>query len=144
MNVFFNASFGAQRLNLVRFAMNSQVGASMFVTDADYLGLVGKEMPTLGASNKNYGNSTKWLENADYFRCQNLSIAYNLPRSAVKGICDLRFSFSVQNLFTITGYKGNDPAGASFSSSHVDVNNGLDMGSYPNPRTFTFGVRMTF
>ena len=144
MNVFFNAAFGAQRLNLVRFAMNSQVGASMFVTDADYLGLVGKEMPTLGASNKNYGNSTKWLENADYFRCQNLSIAYNLPRSAVKGICDLRFSFSVQNLFTITGYKGNDPAGASFSSSHVDVNNGLDMGSYPNPRTFTFGVRMTF
>ena len=50
----------------------------------------------------------------------------------------------MQNLFTITGYKGNDPAGASFSSSHVDVNNGLDMGSYPNPRTFTFGVRMTF
>lgn len=31
-NVFFNAAFGAQRLNLVDFAMNSMVGASMFVT----------------------------------------------------------------------------------------------------------------
>ena len=59
-------------------------------------------------------------------------------------MADFRFSFSVQNLFTISGYKGNDPAGASFSSSHVDRNNGLDMGSYPNPRTFTLGVRMTF
>ena len=143
-NVFFNASFGAQRLNLVRFAMNSQVGASMFVTDKDYIGLIGKEMPSLGAQNKNYGNSTKWLEDADYFRCQNVSIAYTLPRTKVGNVADLRFSFSVQNLFTITGYKGNDPAGASFSSSHVDVNNGLDMGSYPNPRTFTLGVRMTF
>ena len=143
-NVFFNASFGAQRLNLVRFAMNSQVGASMFVTDKDYIGLIGKEMPSLGAQNKNYGNSTKWLEDADYFRCQNVSIAYTLPRTKVGNVADLRFSFSVQNLFTFTGYKGNDPAGASFSSSHVDVNNGLDMGSYPNPRTFTLGVRMTF
>ena len=143
-NVFFNASFGAQRLNLVRFAMNSQVGASMFVTDKDYIGLIGKEMPSLGAQNKNYGNSTKWLEDADYFRCQNVSIAYTLPRTKLGNVADLRFSFSVQNLFTITGYKGNDPAGVSFSSSHVDVNNGLDMGSYPNPRTFTLGVRMTF
>lgn len=143
-NVFFNAAFGAQRLNLVRFAMNSQVGASMFVTDKDYLANVGKDMPTLGSQNKNYGNSTKWLENADYLRCQNVSIAYTLPRSQTGNVADFRFSFSVQNLFTISGYKGNDPAGASFSSSHVDRNNGLDMGSYPNPRTFTLGVRMTF
>ncbi len=26
----------------------------------------------------------------------------------------------------------------------VDNNNGIDMGVYPNPRTFTFGVRMNF
>ena len=142
-NVFFNAAFGAQRLNLVDFAMNSMVGASMFVTAKDHFDNVGKTMPTPGATNSNYGNSSKWLENADYLRCENISIAYTLPRKVTK-FADIRFSLSAQNLFTITGYKGIDPAGASFSANSVDVDNGMDMGAYPNPRTSTLGVRMNF
>ena len=142
-NVFCNAAFGAKRLNLVRYAMNSSVGASMFVTDKDYFSNVGITMPSLDAENKTYGNSDKWLENANYFRCENISIGYNIPRSTIK-FADLRVTLSCQNLFTITSYKGMDPAGASFSDSNVDNNNGLDMGAYPNPRTFTLGVRMTF
>lgn len=143
-NVFFNAAFGAQRLNLVRFAMNSMVGASRFVTDKDYFSNVGVTMPSLDAEeNKNYGNSSKWLEDANYFRCENISIAYTLPKKIAK-FADIRFQLSAQNLFTITKYKGNDPAGASFSAKNVDRDNGLDMGSYPNPRTITLGVRMNF
>lgn len=142
-NIFFNAAFGAQRLNLVDFAMNSMVGASRFVTAKDHLDNIGITMPSMGASNSNYGNSSKWLENADYLRCENLSVAYTFPRSQTK-FADIRLSFSAQNLFTITGYKGIDPAGASFSANGVDVNNGMDMGAYPNPRTFSVGVRMTF
>ena len=142
-NAFFNAAFGAKRLNLVRYAMNSEVGASMFVTDKDYFSEVGKTMPTIGAENKTYGNSDKWLENANYFRCENISVAYTFPRKQTK-FADVRLSISAQNLFTITGYKGMDPAGASFSEHNVDNNNGLDMGAYPNPRTFTFGVRLNF
>lgn len=142
-NVFFNAAFGAQRLNLVDFAMNSMVGASMFVTAKDYFVNVGKTMPTPGVTNSNYGNSSKWLENADYLRCENISVAYTLPRKVTK-FADIRFSLSAQNLFTITGYKGIDPAGASFSANSVDVDNGMDMGAYPNPRTITVGVRMNF
>ena len=83
------------------------------------------------------------LENADYFRCENISIGYTFPRSVLK-FADLRLTLSCQNLFTITSYKGMDPAGASFSDKNVDNNNGIDMGVYPNPRTFTFGVRMNF
>ena len=142
-NVFFNAAFGAQRLNLVDFAMNSMVGASMFVTAKDYFVNVGKTMPTPGVTNSNYGNSSKWLENADYLRCENISVAYTLPRKVTK-FADIRFSLSAQNLFTITGYKGIDPAGASFSANSADVDNGMDMGAYPNPRTITVGVRMNF
>ena len=142
-NVFFNAAFGAKRLNMVRYAMNSMVGASMFVTDKDYFNNIGITMPTVGAENKTYGNSDKWLENADYLRCENISIAYTFPRSVTK-IADIRLSLSAQNLFTITGYKGIDPAGASFSDNGVDRDNGLDMGAYPNPRTITMGVRVNF
>ena len=142
-NMFCNAAFGAKRLNLVRYAMNSSVGASMFVTDKDYFSNVGVTMPSLDAENKTYGNSDKWLENANYFRCENISIGYTFPRSVLK-FADLRLTLSCQNLFTITSYKGMDPAGASFSENSVDNDNGLDMGAYPNPRTFTFGVRMNF
>ena len=142
-NVFFNAAFGAKRLNMVRYAMNSMVGASMFVTDKDYFNNIGVTMPTVGAENKTYGNSDKWLENANYLRCENISIAYTFPRSVTK-LADIRLSLSAQNLFTITGYKGIDPAGASFSDNGVDRDNGLDMGAYPNPRTITMGVRINF
>ncbi len=141
-NAFFNAAFGAQRLNLVRFAMNSMVGASMFVTDADYLANMGVTMPRLDAvGNNNLGNSTKWLENADYFRAENISIAYNLTKAQTR-FADIRLSLSVQNLFTITGYKGSDPAGFSFGNA--DYENGVDMGTFPAFRTFTFGARFTF
>lgn len=143
-NAFFNAAFGAKRLNLVRYTMNTSVGASMFVTDNEYFSEVGKSMPSLDAAgNKAYGNSDKWLENANYLRCENISVAYTLPRKLTK-FADVRLSVSAQNLFTITGYKGMDPAGAAFSEHNVDNNNGIDMGAYPNPRTFTFGVRLNF
>lgn len=142
-NAFFNSAFGAKRLNAVRFSMNTMAGASKFVTDKDYIKNIGKTMPALNAvGNTNLGNSDKWLEKADYFRCENLSIAYNLSKSLIK-VCDIRLSFSAQNLFTITGYKGADPAGMTFADK-VDRDGGIDTGTYPNPRTFTFGARFTF
>ncbi len=142
-NAFFNAAFGAKRLNLVRYAMNATPGASAFVTDKDYFANVGITMPTFGSQSKTYANCDKWLENADYFRCENISVAYTFPRSQTK-IADIRLSLSAQNLFTLTGYKGIDPAGSAFSDNNVDRDNGLDMGAYPNPRTFTLGVRLSF
>lgn len=142
-NVFFNSSFGGKRLNLVRYTMNATPGASKFVTDKDYFKNVGVDMPTFGSGSKSYGNSDKWLEDATYVRLENISIAYNLSRK-VTHIADFRFSVSGQNLFTITGYKGIDPAGHSFHQDSGDINSGIDMGTYPNPRTFTIGVRATF
>lgn len=143
-NAFFNGAFGAKRLNLISYFMYSMPGASRFVTADDYMDRVGKDMASLDAAgNKVYGNSSKWIENADYFRLENLSVAYNLSRKVTK-FADIRLSFSVQNLFTLSSYTGIDPAGSSFSDDAIDGNNGLDMGAYPTPRTFTFGARFTF
>lgn len=140
---FFNSAFGGKRLNLVRYTMNSTPGASKFVTDKDYFKNVGVDMPTFNSGSKMYGNSDKWLENASYVRLENISVAYTLPKSMTK-FADIRISVSGQNLFTISKYKGIDPAGNSFHSKGGNANAGIDMGTYPNPRTFTFGVRATF
>lgn len=144
LNAFFNAAFGAQRLNALRFAMNSMIGNSRMFTDAHFLEEVGKTMPDPRVDNNQYiGNSSKWVENADYLRCENITLAYDLSKQTTK-FADIRLSFSVQNLFTISGYKGSNPAGFNFSSDEGDRSNGIDTGTYPTPRTFTFGVRMNF
>lgn len=144
INAFFNSAFGVQRLNALRFAMNSMIGNSRMFTDAGYISEIGHTMPNPTVANNQYiGNSSKWIENASYFRCENITLAYDMPKSMTR-FADIRLSLSVQNLFTITGYKGSNPAGYSFSSDYGDRANGIDTGTYPTPRTFTFGVRMKF
>lgn len=150
LNLFFTGAFGAKKLNMVRFTMASMVGDSRFITlrDAYFKGFdqmkAGAEYPSLTSTSNTYQPaSTQWLESADYFRLENISLSYNLAKSITK-FADLRLTVSCQNLFTISGYKGLDPTGSAFSSANVDINSGIDMGAYPTPRTFTFGVRMNF
>lgn len=150
VNFFINGAFGASRLNLVRFGMASMVGDSRFITlrEAYTEGFdkkgAGAFYPSLTATGNRYeAVSTKWFEKADYVRLENLSVSYNLSKKVTK-FADLRLTLSCQNLFTITGYSGYDPAGSNFSEGHVDVDGGVDIGAYPTPRTITFGVRMNF
>ena len=141
LNAFFNSAFGVQRLNALRFAMNSKIGNSRMFTDADFLKEIGKTMPNPNVANNNYiGASSKWVENANYFRCENITLAYDMPKSFTK-FADIRLSFGVQNLFTVTNYKGSNPAGYNGDG---DATGGIDCGTYPTPRTFTFGARFNF
>lgn len=143
LNVFFNGSFGAQRLNVLRYAMNSFIGNSKFVTDANWLDEVGKTYvdPSKVTSNFNPGTSSKWLEDADYFRLENISLAYDIPKKTTK-FADVRISFSIQNLFTITNYKGVNPAAMTFGD--YEWQKGVDFGTAPAPRIYTMGVRLNF
>ena len=145
LNAFFNSSFGAKRLNVLRFAMNEMIGNSRMFTEAGHIEDIGTLWtdPSRTENNVTKANSSKYLENADYFRCENISLSYNIPKNWVK-FADILLSFSVQNLFTITSYKGSNPAGFSFSSSAGDQATGVDTGTSPAPRTWTFGARFTF
>ena len=145
LNAFFNSSFGAKRLNVLRFAMNEMIGNSRMFTEAGHIEDIGTFWtdPSRTENNVTKANSSKYLENADYFRCENISLSYNIPKNWAK-FADILLSFSVQNLFTITGYKGSNPAGFSFSSSAGDQATGVDTGTSPAPRTWTLGARFTF
>lgn len=86
-----------------------------------------------------------YIENASYFRLQNLTVGYDfkhLWKNCPFG--QLRLYFAAQNLFTITGYKGMDPEnGIALNSSEPWVT-GVDVGNYPQPRTYMFGVNIKF
>lgn len=152
LNMFFTGSFGADRLNLVRFTGTAMTGDFAFVTLKEYINdnfdVKGQSAryPSVNVTGNDYqsaSTSTKFLESANYFRLDNLSLSYNLPKSVAK-FADMRFTLSCQNVFTITKYKGMDPAGISFMNSGVDVNDGIDLGAYPLTRSYTVGVRLNF
>ena len=152
LNMFFTGSFGADRLNLVRFTGTALTGDFAFVTLKEYINdnfdVKGQSAryPSVNVTGHDYqsaSTSTKFLESANYFRLDNLSLSYNLPKSVAK-FADMRFTLSCQNVFTITKYKGMDPAGISFMNSGVDVNDGIDLGAYPLTRSYTVGVRLNF
>lgn len=71
---------------------------------------------------------------------ENISLTYNIPKKITK-VADIQLSVSAQNLFTLTKYTGMDPE--VYSESDYGFN-GVDMGSYPVPRTFTFGMKLNF
>jgi hypothetical protein len=89
-----------------------------------------------GFSHFNKLPSTWYLENGAYFRLKNLQIGYNIP---FKKISKFRIYVSGQNLFTVTKYLGLDP---ELEGSMFDP--GVDYMSFPNLRTYSAGINLTF
>lgn len=149
LNLFFSGSFGADKLNAVRFLGANRVGSHYFFTlkealeeNFDNKGQAGLYPGVNTEDNQYLVNSSKYIESADYFRLENLSLSYTLPKRVLK-FAEMQLHFSCQNVFTITGYKGIDPAAIS-SYGNIDLNNGLDLGVFPLNRSYTFGVRFNF
>ena len=98
--------------------------------------------PKIGsASNTDHINSSKWVQDGSYVKIRNISLAYSIPKDKLK-IGDLRIVLSGQNLITFTGYKGFDPEVSSTGKS--DIDQGLDLGSYPTSKSYTLGLTLNF
>ncbi len=97
----------------------------------------------------NWQFSDLYLQDGDYLRLQNVTLGYDFKRFiAWKNISQVRIYAQVQNLATFTKYDGMDPEIGSYNgtdgnSSHSWVS-GVDMGYYPHPRTFLFGLNLKF
>jgi hypothetical protein len=86
--------------------------------------------------------STYFLEDASFFRINNITLGYTLPGSLLNKakITNLRLFFTAQNLATITGYSGFTPEVISGST----LNSGIELGIYPTTRSFAFGINLAF
>lgn len=85
-----------------------------------------------------------YIEDASYFRLQNLTVGYDFTKIWKNSpFQQLRLYFAAQNLFTITGYKGMDPENGTAIGSDSWVT-GVDVGNYPQPRTYMVGVNVKF
>jgi TonB-linked SusC/RagA family outer membrane protein len=153
LNIFLRATGNYYRLNHSRFYQSSMIGASRFIStrEAYYLSwdhVADKskaQFPSLTNPNVQYvAGSTQWLENAQFLRCQNLTLGYQIPRELTK-IADIHLSLSIENLFVLTKYKGMDPETVSeVNDDYRDNAFGLDDGSFPIPRSYSFILRINF
>lgn len=104
-----------------------------------------------GTSNKypilKQGDTQNWLlsdiyvADGSYFRIKNISLGYTVPKAITRKffVENLRFYVMAENLVTWTKYWGFDPEISSGATSL-----GVDRGVYPQARTWTIGVNVTF
>lgn len=96
---------------------------------------------TTGATS-NQVFSDFYVEDGSFLRAQNMQIGYTIPSANIDAVKfkDVRFYLSVNNLFTLTKYRGFDPS----ASDGQPIGGGIDYGFYPVPRTFLAGVNLKF
>jgi len=87
------------------------------------------------ANGNNAWPSTWWVKNGSYLRLKNLQIGYEIPQQILRhtGIDGLRVYLAGTNLLTFSSFKYVDPEMPS-------VNNGY----YPQQKTYSFGLNITF
>jgi TonB-linked SusC/RagA family outer membrane protein len=83
-----------------------------------------------------------YVEDGSYLRLQNLTLGYSAPASLLQKwkMERARVFASVNNVFTISGYEGLDPA----VGGDADLTFGIDVGNYPVTRGWTFGLNLSF
>jgi TonB-dependent starch-binding outer membrane protein SusC len=91
--------------------------------------------------NLNLRASDRYIESGDFLRIRNITLGYTLPKSLFKNMGNLRIYATAQNAFTFTKYTGYDPE-VSFSNNDPLFNRGIDLGQYPQPKSFIFGLSL--
>lgn len=93
-------------------------------------------------------NSTRFLENGSFMRLKNIILAYNLPKELLRGVklSSVKFFIQAQNLKTWTKYSGFDPEVSTFTSTNPanNVSPGTDFLTYPQAKSFSFGLDLGF
>lgn len=107
--------------------------------------------PLLAGAHKGFAwdynilTSTRFLEDASYFKVKTITLGYNFPqkwmdRARMGGV---KVYFTVDNAFTFTKYSGYDPE-VSMNAGPAHAKYGTDFGYQPTMRSYMFGVQFKF
>ncbi|EAR00463.1 TonB-dependent receptor domain-containing protein [Maribacter sp. HTCC2170] len=127
VNAFFRGQFGHSLVNNYRVFFEPRVGSQ---TGYNF---VNTELADENIKTAKF--SSHYVEKADFFRLDNLSVSYsfNLGENLSKYLKSLTANVAGQNLFTITSYTGNDPEASLQDVGNAD--NGSDPGTNADPLT---------
>jgi len=125
-----------------------QGGQLVSVTDPAALDALNANATTFLPYHENPICSTLGIQDGSFLRLNTVTLGYTLPKSLTTkvGISKLRIYGSIYNALTFTKYPGLDPevnTNTSINSAQYPTL-GLDFGSYPRARSFTFGLNVEF
>ena len=156
LNLFFDGNFGNKTYNSQYFTtVYNEVAANQYAERLNSWSENNKntDIPRYvkGSTGTNLAYTERWLENGSFLRLKTLELGYTLPKAwtTKAGLQNLRIYTAMENLFTITDYKGYTPDlgtndGTGSSSGSGVMSRGCDDGRYPSARTITFGLQVNF
>ena len=128
------AVWGVQKFNSTRAAMmitNNSPDIKKFVYDT---------LTTI--KYRYFYESSEFIDNASFIRLKTVTLTYT-PQQTFIGNIRWKFSLSLENIITITKYRGYDPEATIFTDNNFS-DNAVDKGAYPNPKAFYISVGLTF
>jgi TonB-dependent starch-binding outer membrane protein SusC len=160
VSLFINGAYGQDIYNTNIWdleGMDRLFNASTKVLDRWTPTNPSNTIPRAGNHANNTNASTRFVQDGSYTRLKNVTVGYTIPASVLKNkVTKLRIYVSGQNLLTFTKYDGLDPEigansvnGTGANSvggrgSAVNFQNGIDVGTYPTPKSVTAGLQLTF
>ena len=135
----FNGAFGHKIYNATSMTLNNM---SNFPT---YNILSGAQHLNNGKGIHDVQISDYWLEKGDYMNFEYASLGYTFTKDMLKWkfINNIHLSLSVNNICTLTGYKGLTPMinSATISGDNLGID---DKNIYPLSRTYTLSLSVNF
>lgn len=100
------------------------------------------DMPKAGGTD-NLKVSSRFVEDGSYVKLKNLTLSYNIQHPSLKKVhlSSIKPYITCGNLLTLTKYSGYDPEVSEYTAA---TKMGVDWGSYPNVKTFIFGLNVEF
>ncbi|NGM74496.1 SusC/RagA family TonB-linked outer membrane protein, partial [Sphingobacterium sp. SGL-16] len=144
LNVFLQYSYGNEIYSELNHQRNSIVSYNNLSTDAlnrwREQGDV-TNFPRLIRNDPKQSDSrvqSRWVEDGSYLKLKNVNLRYTFNSQWINkiGLRKLDMFVTATNLITWTKYTGYDPDVNSYSGLRV----GVDEGSYPQNRSFMFGL----
>ena len=159
LNMFFDGNFGNKIYNAQYYStVYNEVTGNQYAerldswTESNHTNIP-RYVSGNDANGTNWGYTDRWLENGSFLRLKTLELGYTLPKVwiAKAKMQSVRIYAAMENLFTITKYKGYTPDlgvvdadGAGTSGGSGVMTRGCDDGRYPMARTITFGLQVNF
>ena len=150
LSAFFSGEFGfdiynttRRQLEFMHYGGGSSTNHGVDILDAWSPTNTGATIPalTMVDNNNETRMSSYFVEDGSYLKLKYLKLGYQLPKDLAQKIYASGISVfgHVENIFTITSYKGLDPE-VILGGYGARVDSGL----YPRARTFTLGLNLTF
>jgi TonB-linked SusC/RagA family outer membrane protein len=90
------------------------------------------------------GNNSRFYEKGDYLALREVTLSYSLPKTLMtktKFLSNARIYATGSNLFYISKFSGPSPEAPTDANNNIT---GIYAGAYPTPRTFVFGLDVSF